>query len=335
MAFRLISRPRPVSALKIAQFRYGNVATRNISSQVPGQVVDLDYTAHIPPDGNKIEGALVILHGLFGSKRNFTSLSKHFMKDLNIPVYALDLRNQGTSPHIESMTYSAMAGDVLHFLHKHSLSNITLLGHSMGGKAAMSVALHPSLSEAENTNILSNLVVVDVAPTRAQLSPEFKGYVEAMKKIESMQVRSRKEALELLEPYESVCPTWPSHFYHIIDTNFTEKDATVRQFLLTNLNALTADEPHAKFRVPLDTLENAIPEIGSFPYAPGERSWDGPTMFIKGSKSAYINRHSLAPMEAFFPNLKLETLDAGHWVHGDRPDLFKKLVEQFINDNRK
>ncbi|KAG5731943.1 hypothetical protein E4T56_gene6393, partial [Termitomyces sp. T112] len=79
-----------------------------------------------------------------------------------------------------------------------------------------------------------------------------------------------------------------------------------------------------------NTLGAAIPEIGSFPYAPGERQWTGPSLFIKGSQSAYINKHTLAPMESFFPKFQLETLDAGHWVHGDRPVEFKELVEDFI-----
>ncbi|RDB25624.1 Abhydrolase domain-containing protein C22H12.03 [Hypsizygus marmoreus] len=291
------------------------IQSSNLSHHAPRHAHDdgavhLDYALHTPPDGNKHERALVILHGLLGSKRNFTSLAKGFTKDLGIPVYTLDLRNQGTSPHVKPMTYSAMASDVLHFIHTHSLSNITLLGHSMGGKVAMSVALHPSLSEPANKHLLSKLIVADVAPTRMQLSPEFKGYVEAMQKIEGLNLTSRKEALDVLEPYES--------------------DPAVRAFLLTNLKSMTEHEPYARFRVPLDILVNAMPEIGSFPYVPGERSWMGPTMFIKGLQSAYINRHSLASMEAFFPNMEMETLDAGHWVHGERPREFKKLVEDFI-----
>ncbi|KAF9460331.1 alpha/beta-hydrolase [Collybia nuda] len=273
------------------------------------KVVELDYVVNIPPDGNKTEGSLVILHGLFGSKRNFTTLSRAFMKELNIPVYALDLRNQGTSPHVEPMTYSYMAMDVLHFLNTHSLTNITLLGHSMGGKAAMAVALHPSL-ETSNSGILSNLIVADVAPTRAQLSGEFKQYVKAMKEIEQRKLKTKKEVLEVLQTYE--------------------KDSQLCAFLMTNLEPMTAAKPYAKFRVPLDTLGDAITEIGSFPYAPGERTWSGPTMFIKGSKSAYINRHNMPDIEAFFPTAALETLDAGHWVHGDRPAEFKQLVVDFI-----
>ncbi|KAG6845605.1 hypothetical protein H0H87_006658 [Tephrocybe sp. NHM501043] len=166
------------------------------------------------------------------------------------------------------------------------------------------------MSEPANTEVLSKLIVVDVAPTRMKLTAEFKGYIEGMQKIERLQLRTKKEALEVLEDYEA--------------------DPIVRQFLLTNLNVMTASEPFAKFRVPLDTLGNAIPEIGWFPYAPGERKWEGSTMFIKGAQSPFINKHSLAPMESFFPHLQFDILDTGHWVHGERPAEFKKLVESFI-----
>ncbi|KAG6879232.1 hypothetical protein C0992_004293 [Termitomyces sp. T32_za158] len=190
----------------------------------------------------------------------------------------------------------------------------------------MSVALHPFLSEPENVHILSKLVVVDVSPTRAELSPEFKSYVKAMQLIERLKLRTRKEALQILEEYEAVCDSIPCSTGQLT----RGEDMTVRQFLLTNLNPLTPNEPFAKFRVPLDILTDAIPEIGSFPYVPGERQWNGPTLFIKGSQSAYINKHSLAPIESFFPKSQLETLDTGHWVHGDRPVEFKELVENFI-----
>jgi len=230
------------------------------------------------------------------------------MRDLNIPVYALDLRNQGNSPHAKPMTYSAMAADVLHFIRSRSLQRVCLLGHSMGGKVAMSVALDPSLSDSDEQ--ISKLIVADVAPSRANLSPSFVGYIQTMKKIETAKVGSRKEALEMLEE--------------------CEPDITVRQFLLTNLNRMTTSEPFAKFRVPLETLAEAMPEIGSFPYMPGERVWEGLTLFIKGSQSAYINHNNLPSAKSFFPNLRLETLDAGHWVHGERPNEFRKLVVDFI-----
>lgn len=94
-----------------------------------------------------------------------------------------------------------MAEDVLHFIHKHSLTDVSLLGHSMGGKVAMSVALHPSLKPS----MLSNLIVADIAPSKGQLSKEFISYIEAMKKIDDAQIQTRKEALHILHEYEKAC----------------------------------------------------------------------------------------------------------------------------------
>ncbi|KAI0314313.1 Alpha/Beta hydrolase protein [Amylostereum chailletii] len=246
----------------------------------------LEYDLVRPQDDSEINKPLVILHGLFGMKRNWLSLSKAFARDLQRPVYSLDLRNHGNSPHAKPMNYEAMAIDVLEFCASRSLTNVSLLGHSMGGKVAMAVALSPDLPP----NLLNHLIVADIAPARADLSPEFKGYVEAMQKIEEGQVSSRKDAQDILTPYEH--------------------DAMTRAFLLTNLD--TQAKP-LRFRVPLDIIGPAIRDMGWFPYAPGERTWDGKTLFVKGNKSRYINKSNLPIMKQFFPNMALETLDTGHW----------------------
>ncbi|KAI0635860.1 alpha/beta-hydrolase [Trametes polyzona] len=281
---------------------------RAASSQV--KPVELHFDKVVPPDGNETRNPLVILHGLFGTKRNWGSLSKAFAKDLNRPVYALDLRNHGTSPHAEPHTYSAMAMDVLHFCRTHSLNNISLLGHSMGGKVAMSVALSPELP----SDLLSHLIVADIAPARGALSDEFQAYIRSMKKIEASEVKTRRDADHILRE--------------------VEQDPMTRAFLLMNLEHPTAHHPHPlRFRIPIELLGNAIPELGSFPYSPGERTWEGPTLFIKGEKSKYINKHNIAAAKAFFPNMVLETLDAGHWVHSERPNEFKALVTKFITSH--
>lgn len=95
-------------------------------------------------------------------------------------------------------------------------------------------------------------------------------------------------------------------------------------------NAITAPDRTIKFRIPLDIIHDAIPSIGEFPYRPGEASWRGPTLFVKGDKSNYINRHNVPVAQAFFPNMVLETLDAGHWVHAERPAEFVDLVDRFV-----
>ncbi|EGN99307.1 hypothetical protein SERLA73DRAFT_182233, partial [Serpula lacrymans var. lacrymans S7.3] len=248
----------------------------------------LAYDEHIPSDGNKNERPLVILHGFFGSKRNWSSLSKAFMKDSGRPVFSLDLRNHGSSPHVRPMTYTHMAADVLSFCQSHSLSNITLLGHSMGGKVAMSLALDLDLPD----DLLAHLIVSDIAPVRADLSAESRSHIEGMKKIEASNVSTRKAAGDILAEYEN--------------------DPNVRAFLLTNVDS-HSKPPHLKFKVPLDILEEGIPDIGSFPYAPGERIWEGSTLFVKGKKSAFINKHNIPTIKEFFPLAFLDELDTGHW----------------------
>ncbi|KAF8629952.1 hypothetical protein AX17_005518 [Amanita inopinata Kibby_2008] len=278
--------------------------------------VDLDYTVQVPPDGNTTEGPLVILHGLFGSKRNWNSLTKAFVRDLGRPVYALDLRNQGNSLHVAPMTYTAMAVDVLHFLKKHKLENVSLLGHSMGGKVAMSVALRVASHLPDPKSTLSNLVISDITPSRTALSEDFVQYIDIMSKIEQMALKTRAEAGKVLEEYE--------------------KDSSIRQFLLTNLVVPPLSSPDTvKFQIPVALIRESIAALGSFPYEPGESRWTGRTLVVKGNKSKYINKHNLRTLEEFFPHMQLETLEAGHWVHAEKPHAFKKLVVDFIQVNDK
>ncbi|KZT02577.1 alpha/beta-hydrolase [Laetiporus sulphureus 93-53] len=284
----------------------GHPATRG-SAITP---VILHYDRLIPPDGNEKSHPLVILHGLFGMKRNWLSLSKAFLRDLGRPIYTLvDLRNHGSSPHAEPMTYAAMAVDVLNFCRVHSLTKISLLGHSMGGKVAMTVALNPELPQ----DLLSHLIVADIAPSRGELSPEFNKYVGALQEIERRKITNRREAQHILSE--------------------TEQDPTIRAFLLTNLK--NTDIHHhgpLSFQIPLDIIGKSISELGSFPYEPGERVWNGPTLFVKGTKSKYINNHNIPIAKQFFPNMILERLEAGHWVNHIcfRPNEFKQLVTNFI-----
>ncbi|KAG6876906.1 hypothetical protein C0993_012162 [Termitomyces sp. T159_Od127] len=225
--------------------------------------IDLSFEEYIPSNGNKTSGAVVILHGLFGSKRNFASLCKAFLRDLNRPIYALDLRNHGSSAHVQPMTYEAMAADVRHFITEHELKDVSILGHSMGGKVAMTLALSPSPPD------LANLIISDIAPTRLSLSPAFRRYLGVMARITDpvSNIRTREEADSALKA--------------------EEKDLSVRQFLLTNLIAPSrSSNETVKFKIPVDILADAIVDIGSFPYTPdGSHTWQGRTLVVKGAKS--------------------------------------------------
>ncbi|ESK89362.1 mitochondrial protein [Moniliophthora roreri MCA 2997] len=272
--------------------------------------VGLDYDV-IRPDKSEnvpLGPPVVILHGLFGSKRNWQSLGKHYARALKRPVYSMDLRNHGESTHARPHTYEAMAADVLSFLKQRGLKDITMLGHSMGGKVAMALTLNASLPQG----MLSKLIVEDIAPAQGTLSMEFRGYIDAMREIEKAKVRTRQQAEKIL--------------LH------TEQDPSIVGFLLTNLITPKAEEEYARFRIPLDIIADHMDDLGSFPYVPGEAKWEGETLFIKGKNSSYINKRNLPLAEEFFPNSKLSVINAGHWVHVERPMQFNEAVLKFIKD---
>ncbi|POY74906.1 hypothetical protein BMF94_1882 [Rhodotorula taiwanensis] len=268
--------------------------------------VPLSFERQAAPAGsNGSAPPVVVLHGLFGSKQNWRSLAKGMAKRLERDILTLDLRNHGHSPHRRECSYEDLACDVKAFIEQQQkLSDCVVVGHSMGGKVAMALALG-------GCDPISKLVVVDISPAIGKLSPEFEAYIGAMKEIDAAKVHSRKEADEILER--------------------TEPDLGVRQFLLTNLDRATPADPY-HFRIPIDFLQNAIGEIGAFPYTPGERVYDKPSLFLKGSKSKYINSRNIPVINQFFPNSRLETLDAGHWVHAERPKEFVEFVHDFCKE---
>src|SRR6266404_4870869 len=169
----------------------------------------------------------------------------------------------------------------------------------------MAVALSPDLP----AGAIEHLIVADIAPSNGWLSSEFQGYIEAMSKIEKSGVGSRQEAQDILAPYEPV-----SLFCHYDSISFCRlcfcQDPMTRAFLLTNLDSTARP---LKFQVPLDIIGGSITDLGGFPFKPGERTWNGNTLFVKGAKSKYINKNNIPIAREFFPSMSLETLDASHW----------------------
>lgn len=163
---------------------------------------------------------------------------------------------------------------------------------------------------------LRSLISVDMTPAIGKVSPEFQAYIDCMREVETAKCKTRAEADQILSK--------------------VEPELSIRQFLLTNTK--TADDGgHLVFRLPLTLLSEEIPSIGTFPYTPpppvSETSpiWDGPVMFLKGGQSKYINRRNIPVCEAFFPNMRLETLDAGHWVHAAQPAETVRLIKEFVH----
>jgi esterase len=240
---------------------------------------------------------LLILHGVFGSGRNWTTVGQHLA--LSRQVLALDARNHGASPWADSMSYPEMAEDVGAFMAERRLGRVALLGHSMGGKTAMLQALQHGAA-------IERLVIVDVAPVVYR--PTLQAYARAMLEIPLAGVSRRSEVDGRLAP--------------------AIPDAAERAFLLQNL---VFEEGGARWRLNLPAIERAMPVLSGFPELPPGTAFAGPTLFIAGERSAYLRSEHRPAIERFFPRARLVTIPgAGHWVHAERRDAFLDLVTPFL-----
>ena len=227
-------------------------------------------------------------------------MSKVLARDLNRDVYAIDLRNHGDSPHNAQHDYTILGADVEEFIDEHKLAPATLIGHSMGGKTAMTVALH-------NPKLVDKLISVDHAPVDAVLRSDFGKYIQGMKMIEEAKLQKLSEADEMLKPYE--------------------ESLAVRQFLLTNLVNFKDESGRSckKFRVPLQTIANSLGNMADFPYKdPEEVRYEGPALFARGTKSHYVADDTLPAIGRFFPRFELKDIEAGHWIISENPHAFRE-----------
>ena len=240
---------------------------------------------------------VVFLHGLFGAAANWGAIQKPLAATHR--VLAMDLRNHGASPHAEGMDYGTMAADVAETLEALGIAQAAVVGHSMGGKAAMALAL-------EQPARVSRLLVSDIAPVA--YPPRLRGHVAAMQALPLAPGLTRREADAALA--EAV------------------PEAAIRAFLLQNL--LFARDPPA-WRIGLDEIARGLPAIEDFAYAPGGARYDGPTLFVTGARSDYVRAENRAAIRALFPASRFVAIrDAGHWVHADQPAAFLDVVRAFL-----
>ncbi len=240
---------------------------------------------------------LIILHGLFGTLENWGSQIKVLAEQYT--VYAVDLRNHGRSPHSDEMSYRAMAADIAELMDDHGLQSAHILGHSMGGKAAMQLAL----SEPDR---IRQLIIVDIAPV--QYGHDHDAVIQGLKSVNLRTITSRREADQQLAEY-------------IPDTG-------LRQFLLKNLYRT---ENGFAWRVNLAVIESQYPAISA---PPEGNAYDGQTLFIKGGKSDYITLDHKDALLNYFPAASYKIIqNAGHWPHAEKPAAFSKLIINFLQES--
>lgn len=246
---------------------------------------------------------LLLLHGLFGSLENLGGVNQRLQVEWQI--HGLDLRNHGRSPHTDTMDYPAMAEDVVAYLDEQGLERASLLGHSMGGKTAMQVALsYPERVE--------RLIVADIAPVTYH--PRHDAILEGMKNLDLSTIHSRTDADRALQAYVEV--------------------PEVRMFLLKNLVRVPAngkeDNPDSfRWRLNLPVIDACYQNLADAPE--GEGPFDGPVLFIKGSDSAYIQRKHHECINTLFPEARIEEIEGtDHWLHAEKPDEFARLCREFL-----
>lgn len=240
--------------------------------------------------------AVILLHGLFGSADNWHSVAAGLARKFH--VFALDQRNHGQSPHSDQMDFPLMAADVNEFLGARGLEGALVIGHSMGGKTAMQLAL-------QYPRRVDKLVVADIAP-RAY-APAHDNILAALLALELPKYQTRGQIEEAL------APKIPS--------------LALRRFLLKN----AARAPSGQFfwKMNLRGLAQNYgrlcePVAGSAPFA-------GPALFIRAGQSDYVLAEDEPSIRKWFPAARIKTIEgAGHWVHADKPDEFLRLLGGFL-----
>ncbi|XP_074778840.1 sn-1-specific diacylglycerol lipase ABHD11 isoform X1 [Athene noctua] len=259
--------------------------------------------AHVELGGRGDRPPLVLLHGLFGSHSNFQTVAKALVRRGSGKVLTLDARNHGSSPHSPLMTYEAMSLDVQHLLTRLGITKCILLGHSMGGKTAMTLAL-------QRPDLVERLISVDISPVSTASVSEFSAYISAMKSVKIPDGLSRSAARQLADDQLRPVVLLPQ----------------LRQFLLTNLVEV---EGRYLWRMNLEAISHHLADMMDFPVF--HKPYPGPALFLGGSKSPYISSKDYPEIQRLFPKADVQYIEgAGHIVHQDKFEEFITAVLNFL-----
>jgi pimeloyl-ACP methyl ester carboxylesterase len=240
---------------------------------------------------------LLILHGFLGSGDNWISLGRQFAK--RFEVHLIDLRNHGRSFHDDEMDFDVMCDDVVFYCKKKQLTNINIIGHSMGGKVAMYLAVsHP--------NLIKKLIVADISPKAYKRRHDF--ILQALNEVDFEKQKTRKAIDEVLSRYI--------------------EQENIRLFLLKNVYRASKEKLAFRFNLSI-FLENygrileTLPPLSQF---------EGDVLFLRGEKSDYILDTDFPLIKAHFPNAQIRNIsNAGHWLHAENPVMFQSICFSFLD----
>jgi len=238
---------------------------------------------------------IILIHGLFGRLENLNMVAKALSESYR--VTSVDVRNHGDSFHSELMDYPSMAKDIVVIMQHLAIESAIILGHSMGGKIAMELALtYPER--------VDKLIVADIAPV--EYPPHHNQIIDGLKAIDLSSVKGRKDADKQLANY--------------VD------NLSVRQFLLGNL---TSKNGQFVFKCDIENIDKNYPNI--MRTYQGSNTYSGPTLFIKGANSDYILPEHRAEIVRLFPQSRARVIQgAGHWLHAEKTIAFNRSVVNFL-----
>lgn len=241
---------------------------------------------------------VIVLHGLFGQSDNWVTIARRIAEQFS--VYIPDQRNHGLSPHAPVHSYPALSDDLLEFMEELGLEKTILIGHSMGGKAAMAFALeHPEMVE--------KLVVIDISPRKYPERNIHTQIITQMMSINLDSISSRTEAEKILE-------------LHI-------PDARIRMFILKNLYYKMPGK--LAWRLNLEAINQSLDQL--FDGIQSDSKYYGPCLFIRGGMSDYIIDEDTELIGNLFPKAIIKTISgASHWIHADAPEELCKLLSHFL-----
>jgi len=255
---------------------------------------------------------IVISHGLLGSRSNWTSLAKQIHKTTGRRVVTVDARNHGDSPHSESMCYPSMAADLTRLIGDLGLGKVTLVGHSMGGRTTMYMALSQLLE-------IDKVVVVDISPINKTVHLTSKEESNVEHYFRSLKAVSFAQNLPISQARQDA------------DRQLAKRINLpgMRAWLLMNMK----QDPNTKeirWGINLDGIHNFFKESIAFPDMSGT-SWEGPTLFLGGGQSDYISLADHEEIKKQFPVAEFQYVaEAGHWVHSEKPKEFLEKIVKFI-----
>ena len=255
----------------------------------------LNYTEY----GDTAAGhpTLIIVHGLYGSGRNWGVIAKRLCD--NRRVVTVDMRNHGSSPHHASHSYPDMAQDIAQVI-EHLGGPVDICGHSMGGKAVMLLAL-------TRPELLRRVIVADIAPVTYGHTQQM--FIDAMRSVDLAQIERRSDAEAQLAE--------------------AGVERALQSFFTQSL-----DVPGKRWRLNLDALEAEMPKIIGWPEGVGGQ-FDGPTLFLSGGASDYVRAEHRGPIKELFPQARFAKIPgAGHWLHAEKPREFEATLRIFLNTER-